>query len=120
MEAILPPMPLSIWAVILRFLCAMAVGTVIGIEREYSGRPAGMRTHILVALGAINDQSAAQGANICGMQTQRTGDGYRILFRADISGFHYRKRRRNFLNGIAAHPAVTSIHVYHKEDIPIA
>lgn len=240
MEAILPPMPLSIWAVILRFLCAMAVGTVIGIEREYSGRPAGMRTHILVALGAcavmltgqlifaqyaaygalpdparlpaqvitgvgflgagtilkegptvrglttaaslwavaclgvaagggyyavalvgvvlifitltlfeflqnrfidtdstqvtycvdapditagldaINDQAAAQGANICGMQTQRTGDGYRILFRADISGFHYRKRRRNFLNGIAAHPAVTSIHVYHKEDIPIA
>lgn len=33
-------------------LCAMAVGTVIGTEREYSNRPAGMRTHILVALGA--------------------------------------------------------------------
>lgn len=36
----------------LRLLCAMAVGTVIGTEREYTHRPAGMRTHILVALGA--------------------------------------------------------------------
>lgn len=36
----------------LRFLCAMIVGLVIGTEREYTHRPAGMRTHILVALGA--------------------------------------------------------------------
>lgn len=36
----------------LRLLCAMAVGMVIGTEREYTNRPAGMRTHILVALGA--------------------------------------------------------------------
>lgn len=36
----------------LRLLCAMAVGLVIGTEREYTNRPAGMRTHILVALGS--------------------------------------------------------------------
>ena len=36
----------------LRLLCAMIVGMVIGTEREYTHRPAGMRTHILVALGA--------------------------------------------------------------------
>ncbi len=36
----------------LRLLCAMLVGMVIGIEREYTHRPAGMRTHILVSLGA--------------------------------------------------------------------
>lgn len=36
----------------LRLLCAMAAGTLIGIEREYTHRPAGLRTHILVALGA--------------------------------------------------------------------
>lgn len=35
-----------------RLLCAMIVGLVIGTEREYTHRPAGMRTHILVALGA--------------------------------------------------------------------
>lgn len=38
--------------ILLRLLCAMVVGTVIGIEREYTHRPAGLRTHILVTLGA--------------------------------------------------------------------
>jgi putative Mg2+ transporter-C (MgtC) family protein len=40
------------WAICLRLLCAMAVGLIIGTEREYTNHPAGMRTHILVALGA--------------------------------------------------------------------
>ena len=38
--------------VCMRLLCAMVVGLVIGTEREYTNRPAGMRTHILVALGS--------------------------------------------------------------------
>ncbi|MBO5891976.1 MAG: MgtC/SapB family protein [Oscillospiraceae bacterium] len=42
----------GIWEVVLRLACAMVVGLVIGTEREYTHRPAGMRTHILVALGA--------------------------------------------------------------------
>ena len=36
----------------LRLGCAMLVGIVIGLEREFTHRPAGLRTHILVALGA--------------------------------------------------------------------
>ncbi|MBQ7416003.1 MAG: MgtC/SapB family protein [Oscillospiraceae bacterium] len=40
------------WEICLRLLCAMLVGLIIGTEREYTNRPAGMRTHILVALGA--------------------------------------------------------------------
>lgn len=36
----------------LRLACAMLVGTLIGAEREFTHRPAGLRTHILVALGA--------------------------------------------------------------------
>lgn len=43
---------LSYIDVLIRLCCAMVVGTVIGIEREYTHRPAGLRTHILVALGA--------------------------------------------------------------------
>ena len=35
----------------LRMLLAMLIGAVIGTEREYTHRPAGMRTHMLVALG---------------------------------------------------------------------
>lgn len=46
------PQMLGVTQIMLRLLCAMLVGLVIGTEREYSNRPAGMRTHILVALGA--------------------------------------------------------------------
>lgn len=35
-----------------RMLVAILVGGAIGVEREYKNRPAGMRTHILVCLGA--------------------------------------------------------------------
>jgi putative Mg2+ transporter-C (MgtC) family protein len=45
-------MDLGINAICMRLACAMAVGMVIGTEREYTNRPAGLRTHILVALGA--------------------------------------------------------------------
>ncbi len=38
--------------VAIRLACAMLVGLIIGTERQYTNRPAGMRTHILVALGA--------------------------------------------------------------------
>ncbi|NLG25929.1 MAG: MgtC/SapB family protein [Clostridiales bacterium] len=38
--------------VLLRIGIAVALGTVIGVEREYKNRPAGMRTHVLVCLGA--------------------------------------------------------------------
>ena len=36
----------------IRIFAAVIVGSIIGIEREYKNRPAGMRTHILVCLGA--------------------------------------------------------------------
>lgn len=48
----LTTLALSPMDILFRMLCAMIVGTVIGIEREYTHRPAGLRTHILVALGA--------------------------------------------------------------------
>lgn len=36
----------------LRLLLAVILGGIIGLEREYHERPAGLRTHILVSLGA--------------------------------------------------------------------
>ncbi len=42
----------GIGEICLRLGIAMLVGLVIGTEREYTHRPAGMRTHTLVALGA--------------------------------------------------------------------
>ncbi len=39
-------------AIIWRLVLATTLGGLIGIEREIHGRPAGFRTHLLVALGA--------------------------------------------------------------------
>jgi len=36
----------------LRLLMAAALGGIIGFQREKSGKPAGLRTHILICLGA--------------------------------------------------------------------
>lgn len=234
------PAPLGIWDVFLRMLCSMAVGTVIGTEREYSNRPAGMRTHILVALGAcavmltgqmiytqysaygatpdparlaaqvitgvgflgagtilregptvrglttaaslwavaclgvaagggyfsialvgmvfifvtltvfellqnrlvgqgssmifycletddivttlevLNVHARRQNAGIREMRTQRKEDGsYQLLFQADIGGFHSKKRRQRFLDGLATEPIISSIHISaHQEKAP--
>lgn len=40
------------WEAALRLTVAVVVGSVIGIERERKNRPAGMRTHVLVCVGA--------------------------------------------------------------------
>lgn len=40
------------WEAGLRLLLAVVIGCVIGIERERKNRPAGMRTHVLVCVGA--------------------------------------------------------------------
>lgn len=43
---------MSLWEQGLRLLLAVFIGCVIGIERERKNRPAGMRTHVLVCVGA--------------------------------------------------------------------
>lgn len=53
MLAILNPLrDMTLTAVFLRMTLACLCGGFIGIEREYKRRPAGMRTHILICLGA--------------------------------------------------------------------
>lgn len=37
---------------LIKIALAIGLGALIGLEREYHGRPAGLRTHILVTLGA--------------------------------------------------------------------
>jgi putative Mg2+ transporter-C (MgtC) family protein len=37
--------------VLLRVFAAVLLGAVVGIERERAGKPAGLRTHMLVSLG---------------------------------------------------------------------
>lgn len=46
------PTQLSIQTIALRLVLAAAFGAMIGIEREWRDRPAGLRTHMLTALAA--------------------------------------------------------------------
>jgi putative Mg2+ transporter-C (MgtC) family protein len=41
-----------LWDFVLRLLAATAMGAAIGYEREYHAKEAGLRTHLLVALGS--------------------------------------------------------------------
>lgn len=43
---------INLWEIMLRAVLAVIAGGVIGLERGKQGRAAGMRTHILVCLGA--------------------------------------------------------------------
>ena len=52
MPAILAFLQTELLPTLAKLGCAMLVGLVIGTERERTNRPAGMRTHILVSLGA--------------------------------------------------------------------
>jgi putative Mg2+ transporter-C (MgtC) family protein len=38
--------------IVIRLLVAMLLGGIVGYQREHTGKPAGLRTHMLVAMGA--------------------------------------------------------------------
>ncbi len=46
------PLVMDYWDIILRLIVAIVTGGVIGYERETRRHPAGLRTHILVCVGA--------------------------------------------------------------------
>lgn len=55
----------------LALLLAVALGAIVGIEREKSHKPAGLRTHMLVSLGAclftmMSTSFGAQPAQVAG------------------------------------------------------
>lgn len=54
MSILLSARPFSDSELIVRIMAAVFIGVVIGTEREYKNRPAGMRTHALVCLGACS------------------------------------------------------------------
>ena len=54
---------LNVITMVIRVLLAAIAGGLVGLEREFHGRAAGMRTHMLVCLGAA--LSALIGAFLC-------------------------------------------------------
>jgi len=43
---------MSFWEMVLRLVVSLVLGSLIGMERETHGRPAGLRTHVLVCMGS--------------------------------------------------------------------
>lgn len=50
--------------VIIRLMAATLLGAVVGLERERAGKPAGLRTHILVSLGTAVFVLACSGVGM--------------------------------------------------------
>ncbi len=50
--------------VLLRVIAATLLGAIVGFERETAGKPAGLRTHILVCLGTAVIVLACSGARM--------------------------------------------------------
>jgi putative Mg2+ transporter-C (MgtC) family protein len=66
--------------IFLRLFIATLIGTVLGLNREIHGKPAGMRTHALVALGAalitvISLELTTRGGLVDGGAVLRTIQG---------------------------------------------
>lgn len=50
--------------VIVRMIAAIVLGAIVGFEREKAGKPAGLRTHILVSLGTTVVVLACYGSGM--------------------------------------------------------
>ena len=61
--------------VVLRLLLAALLGGLLGIEREHKGKAAGVRTHMLVAMGAALFVLVAQQAGIEAADNSRVLQG---------------------------------------------
>ncbi len=61
--------------VIFRLIAATMLGAIVGVERERAGKPAGLRTHILVCLGTTVFVLAASGVGISGEGLSRVIQG---------------------------------------------
>src|SRR6187551_3477696 len=64
----------SVTEVALRLLVAMAIGALIGWDRERADKPAGLRTHMLVALGSAS--FTLLGFEVGDHLAPKTGDGF--------------------------------------------
>lgn len=68
---------LNIVSVLLRVMCSILCGGVVGIEREWRHRTAGFKTHILVCMGAaicmVTGQYATQYFQLASIDPTRIG-----------------------------------------------
>jgi putative Mg2+ transporter-C (MgtC) family protein len=72
----------QVMVVITRLFAATLLGALVGIQRERAGKPAGLRTHILVALGTAVFVIACSGAGM-------SSDGLSRVIQGIITGIGF-------------------------------
>jgi putative Mg2+ transporter-C (MgtC) family protein len=65
-----------VWDLAVRLLGAGALGGLVGLERELSEQPAGLRTHLLVALGAALFTAVGADPASFGLADAHPGGGF--------------------------------------------
>ena len=65
---------INIWSIIIRLVLSILIGGLIGLERAFKHRAAGLRTHILVCVGATVAMLTNEYINL----VTGTGDGARL------------------------------------------
>lgn len=72
----------QLMVVVIRLFAATLLGAFVGIQRERAGKPAGLRTHILVALGTAVFVIACSGAGM-------SSDGLSRVIQGIITGIGF-------------------------------
>lgn len=75
---------ITIWSVLVRTFLAMCFGGILGYEREKKGRPAGLRTYMVVCVGS----ALAMMTGIYLTEVTGSGDGGRVAAQV-ISGIGF-------------------------------
>ncbi|KAE9562688.1 hypothetical protein ATN96_12260 [Companilactobacillus paralimentarius] len=74
---------LSVLNVVIRLLLAVIFSGIIGLDRAYKHRPAGLRTHILVCLGACIIAMIQKNIGFDALEMARQYPQYKGVLRAD-------------------------------------
>jgi putative Mg2+ transporter-C (MgtC) family protein len=69
-------MPVSAWEIALRLLVALGLGAVVGYDRQRRDHPAGLRTHVLVALASATFMLVS--SQLAFFQHYGPGEQYRV------------------------------------------
>jgi putative Mg2+ transporter-C (MgtC) family protein len=94
------PVPIELSEKLLRLGAAVLVGAIVGLNRDLRGKPAGLRTHALVAVGAALITLASAEL------TQPGDGGISRTFQGIITGV-------GFLGaGVILHPSTRTSHVH--------
>lgn len=68
--------------IVIRMLAATLLGAIVGLQRERAGKPAGLRTHMLVCIGTALVVLASSGAGM-------TTDGLSRVIQGIVTGIGF-------------------------------